>query len=386
VLERPLPDVSIVAPRVICEGATVSLEGASRDNDVVFYDWSTGVRAPRISVSAPGTYSVVGWTLDGCTDTASITIVAAEKINIEVPDRNLGMLIPNASYTASVVVRNRSAVNVSVMSIASATLPIKVQPALPRLISAGGTQEFKITFTPTSTGSLVLPLVWQVMSADCMDTITSQIAGQVVGDLPDGTVVIRIPDTVAQMGKEFLMPVYLSWNLSGYSSIGMSFDVTFPNAAFLYQGPRNCREISNTLNYDERTVRLVIDTMFSGVQQMTIYLAGMPMLYPPFLAPVTAGGATLGSNNVNVTIINGSIATEGCWLPARIITLQNVDAIVNIFSVQGAQIYAARHPSLNENELSTIISSLNISRQALIVQVRNASGLLLANRLLFTQQ
>ena len=68
---NPLPNVIIMGKAVACEGSSTVLTANGAD----VYQWSTGDNTPQITVSEFGKYSVVGTDANGCTNTASVTVL-----------------------------------------------------------------------------------------------------------------------------------------------------------------------------------------------------------------------------------------------------------------------------------------------------------------------
>ena len=76
---NPLPNVSISGNTTICQGSSTTTLTASGANT---YAWSNNQSQSSITVSNPGTYTVTGTDVNGCTNTASQTVAVNPTYNI----------------------------------------------------------------------------------------------------------------------------------------------------------------------------------------------------------------------------------------------------------------------------------------------------------------
>lgn len=76
---NPLPNVSISGNTTICQGSSTTTLTASGANT---YAWSNNQSQSSITVSNPGTYTVTGTDVNGCTNTASQTVSVNPTYNI----------------------------------------------------------------------------------------------------------------------------------------------------------------------------------------------------------------------------------------------------------------------------------------------------------------
>jgi len=81
---NPLPQVNLGADRVICPGATTTLNGTSSTSGVT-YLWNTNATTPTITVNTPGTYSI-GVNNGTCIARDTIIINAAPVPTATLPD------------------------------------------------------------------------------------------------------------------------------------------------------------------------------------------------------------------------------------------------------------------------------------------------------------
>lgn len=125
---NPLPNVSISGNNSFCQGGSVSLMASGASS----YSWSNGSNNATITVSNPGTYTVIGTNAAGCSATASKTVTVNPSYNIplsqsicqgETYNFNGQYLTTAGSYTQSL-----STVN-GCDSIITLTLTVKALPS-----------------------------------------------------------------------------------------------------------------------------------------------------------------------------------------------------------------------------------------------------------------
>ena len=125
---NPLPNVSISGNNSFCQGGSVSLMASGASS----YSWSNGSNNATITVSNPGTYTVIGTNAAGCSATTSKTVTVNPSYNIplsqsicqgETYNFNGQYLTTAGSYTQSL-----STVN-GCDSIITLTLTVKALPS-----------------------------------------------------------------------------------------------------------------------------------------------------------------------------------------------------------------------------------------------------------------
>ncbi|MDY6348521.1 MAG: T9SS type A sorting domain-containing protein [Bacteroidales bacterium] len=124
---NPLPNVSISGNNSFCQGGSVSLMASGASS----YSWSNGSNNATITVSNPGTYTVIGTNAAGCSATASKTVTVNPSYNIPLSESicqgetynfNGQYLTAAGTYT-----QNLSTVN-GCDSIITLTLTVKALP------------------------------------------------------------------------------------------------------------------------------------------------------------------------------------------------------------------------------------------------------------------
>lgn len=384
VLDYEPPNVSIVGSKVVCKGANVVLEGVAAENNVVLWQWSTGQKGKQIQTSVPGTYSVVGYTMDGCTDTASVTLRDTDPIVVTIADVNVGIVPTGMPITALAMVYNQGASDISVISV-TPSLPAVITPSTPRFIPSFRDQAFNVVYTPEVAGAFYLELTWIVMNADCMDTLISVISGEASGVPPIGSIHVSIPDTTVSLGAGLRLPVEVQWHYRMPTDSGIQFKVTYPQDAFYLEYVEGCTLISNTVNSGNRELVLHTPSLPGTAGTNRYYLVGMPLLRSPFTAPVNPYGAIHTSHQLVVfTYTNGSITTTGCWLPARLIQLTGSEMQLSVYSIQGELLVQKTLGSDLYTSASALLAEFSLPIQPVLMRITDANGRILRQELYLT--
>ena len=77
---NPLPNVSISGNNSFCQGSSVVLTASGASS----YSWSNGSSNATITVSNPGTYTLIGTDANNCTNTATKTVTANPTYNVPI--------------------------------------------------------------------------------------------------------------------------------------------------------------------------------------------------------------------------------------------------------------------------------------------------------------
>jgi hypothetical protein len=97
ILPNPVPEITVIGERTICEGDTVDLDGGQ---GYAGYTWSTGATTRRISVTRRGSYSVTVYTEAGCRGTSdSVEINVLPAPPVPVITRNENVLESTAAHS-----------------------------------------------------------------------------------------------------------------------------------------------------------------------------------------------------------------------------------------------------------------------------------------------
>jgi hypothetical protein len=77
---NPKPQVSINGPLSLCAGSSSTLTATG----AISYIWNTGATTASITVTAAGTYTVIGTNASGCTDTAIVNVILNTKPTVAI--------------------------------------------------------------------------------------------------------------------------------------------------------------------------------------------------------------------------------------------------------------------------------------------------------------
>jgi len=373
VIEFQKPQITITGPRVLCPGSSAVLTASDTRGDVVRWVWNTGEQGSSIRITAPGTYSVIGTTLDACSETTSITLGVQPPITMSVPDVNVGV-VPTGLYAQPVVqVANNGVNDVSVISVQSSS-PVTVKPLTPRLVGAGTRQNFTVQYLPLVPGAFSITLRWVLMDSECQDTITSRITGIAVGDTITGEVSIFIPDTTVPVGTYLNIPIRLQSTLHFNGSTTVRFTVRTPRNALNVLGSGGCSIERVAQEATDNVYHILIAGYPSGQVDTTVYLNVQTMLRKPERAPVTADSVTLENGVVPLaTYHNGSVAITGCWIEGRLVTFQQLHATLVVYQLNGQQVYRQTF-NITPEEIRGIVNKLGSSGTPFLAAVYLADG------------
>ena len=71
---NPLPTITIGGNTTVCAGSSTTLTATGADS----YSWSTGENTASVNISAFGIYSVTGTSVEGCNNTANVTVTVSQ--------------------------------------------------------------------------------------------------------------------------------------------------------------------------------------------------------------------------------------------------------------------------------------------------------------------
>ncbi len=77
---NPLPSVNISGNTTVCAGSSTTLTATGANS----YSWSTGDNTASVTINAFGVYTVTGTTSEGCSNTASVTVLVSQLPNITI--------------------------------------------------------------------------------------------------------------------------------------------------------------------------------------------------------------------------------------------------------------------------------------------------------------
>ena len=71
---NPLPTITIGGNTTICQGSSTTLTASGADS----YIWSTGENTASVNISSFGVYTVTGTSVEGCSNTANVTVLVSQ--------------------------------------------------------------------------------------------------------------------------------------------------------------------------------------------------------------------------------------------------------------------------------------------------------------------
>lgn len=71
---NPLPTITIGGNTTICQGSSTTLTASGADS----YSWSTGENTASVNISSFGVYTVTGTSVEGCSNTANVTVLVSQ--------------------------------------------------------------------------------------------------------------------------------------------------------------------------------------------------------------------------------------------------------------------------------------------------------------------
>jgi len=331
----PKPNLSIKGPTGFCGTNTITLVAEAENDDVVFWEWNTGAKTRSIQTSAFGTYSVIGWTLDGCMDTTSIIVTPITNIGATATAVDFGTVPIAQPVTKLMRVQNLNNFDIIVTSFNHGRTDITATPLPPIPIPANSYVDFSLTWVPLNEGDMSATVEIVVSNGACTDTITSLIRG-FVKPMPRNIFIdARIADTTLSVGSELSLPILLSVSdkLGLLQSVVMS--VEWNNNVFRVDAITNATIVSDATLNGYRTVQLVID--YASSPTLVPSLIGRVLLTPPFNTPVRFLNLSGNANaEIAVNTENGSVTGSGCFLPGRLVLFSSKTiSAVKIFTLDG---------------------------------------------------
>lgn len=338
-----LPSATVIGPRAVCGvGQTVTLQGIDAIGDVVLWEWSTGDRTQNITVNRAGTYTLVAWNLNGCTDTARFTVGQAAPIDVRISPVNFGSVEVGSQPTASLDVVNNSNVNISVIEILGLPAGISLSPMPPRLVMARTTESFTMQWQANSIGTIQHTATLVLASADCTDTIQAQITGQAVNTDTVGIVTISSADTTLEVGSYLALPIYVDVSLPLGEAADIRFETTFRNDIYHVDKVQGAQVLLDQSVGTLRTITMSIDVI-SDTSQIVLF-SGYTLLASPFMTLVDIDNISVTSNAPFITDEqDGSVTLTGCWLPGRMVHFGELQLVKRVFTIDGREVFPGGH-------------------------------------------
>lgn len=329
VFEYPNPDIRIPGIPMICNGSQTQLTAVSANNDVVLWEWSTGERTASINVGQTGRYRVIGWTINGCTDTAEVYVGRGDLVftrtftDITFPTVRVGTTVADSSriqYQADGLLR--------IQSITEDHPELTLIQPLPTIVDRSIPLHIPVRWTPATPGVLDDTITVVIMNVLCPDTLYIRVTGRAINDTSAVPLSVSIMDTTTDLKSNVRLPVYISIHDDGPRSGSFLFDVTFDRREALLHGISGAQIINDVTIGDQRTITVYLEYLqYDG--DTTIYLNVVGLLQPTLSATFTPRYAILGTQLPIIPMYRpGTITFTGCWLSGRLVSFSEGGGVV----------------------------------------------------------
>lgn len=352
----PRPDVRVSGPAVLCPGGRVILDATSVANDVVQWQWSTGAATSSVLIDRVGTYEVIGRTINGCADTARLTIRAAIPIDIAAPatvrfdTTNVGTPV-----TATFVISNRSTVDAMITSLSvTPVVPgLTIAPLPPTRIGAGAAVTFTWTWTADRVGDIRAVVNMFAEQDGCQYPFAIELLGHARDIIRRGSVDVWAIDTTVPVGSNVDMPLTVATGVSAAETTDIDVLVSFDASVYHVTSVTGARIIDDRRIDHQRAMTLRLDGLaLPRATDTVIVLHGQAMLGRRISIPINIERIIVSGPSIyDVTAYDGSITVTGCWLPGRRILFTDQGAMrVRVFSLEGRQL----HDGMLQGPISTV--------------------------------
>lgn len=329
VIEYPDPSISITGGNTICGSTPLQLTAVAAANDVVLWQWNTGERTSSINVVTPGQYRVIGMTLNGCIDTAEITVNTGDRLYtgsatpIILPTIRVGMTAIDSSR-----IDYASNTALTIQSITEDHPELTLVQPLPGVVPANTPVFVRVRWTPTQAGILDDTITVVVLNLTCPDTLHIRITGLAIEDTAAIPLSIVIPDATVDIASPIDHPVHISINDVQQRSGSLLFNISFDRRTVLFNSVAGATITSDVILGNERVITVYLE-FIPFDRDTTIYVNVAGILQPSLTSTLTPSSVILGaSTNALPTYRPGTLTFTGCWLPGRIITFTEGGGVV----------------------------------------------------------
>ncbi len=320
---HPPPVITIAGATFLCNNESTTLTATAGGNDVVLWEWSTGARSSSIPVTAPGTFTVTGTTINGCR--ASVTHVVRAGRYPPVSDftltHDLGIIDLGATVDALLDTINASQTILGVRLVAM-TSPDNSR-GQPRLVDGGSIPGTEVWFrmTPRVEGRH-RAVIRVIMRDDCTDSVDIEVTFDVVRRLVTTTLDISLLDTLVDVGADVALPGTIVIQ-PGATPESIDIDLLLRWNATVFRGLRitGATTLALAIVGDQQYAILrlsSIDTRSTSVR--SFFIEGTAMLAAVTTTPVAIDSFNvIGQEQYDVSTKDGSVSTRSCWIPGRLI-------------------------------------------------------------------
>lgn len=371
VIVYPPPDVRIAGDTSICDGAQKVLTAFALGNDVISWQWSTGHAQRSIFVDAPGVYSVVGRTVNGCVDSATITVQPAAQASVLAPDSlDLDSLELGSARFWPFRLQNRTTKPITVLSARLASLranPRLNVPTLPNVIPGQSDLAFLVYWLGDVEGLMSDTLLLELDGPECPSTVRIPIRGYVYYR-PRIPISISIGDTVVPVGTVLDMPIRIKATSPREEFVDLEFSVRWNNRVFHVTGLDAASVVSDVMIGADRTVRFRLPAVRFPIDT-TLNLHGAVLLGSPLETDLVPDSVTVTASKTIyiVTTEPGHIAMTGCFLAGRLVSFSGPQPLTIITNMLGETLTCEVDALPSGAYLITTVSGTTVHTQRIVV-------------------
>jgi len=323
IIVYPLPVITVAGANFLCEREQTILTATAGGNDVVLWEWSTGERSASILVTAPGSFTVTGTTINGCR--ASVTHVVRPgrypRTSEFTLSHDLGVIDLGSTVDALL---DTIAPGVTLLGIRLvATDSPDGTRGQPRIVDGGAIPGTEIWFRmlPRAEGRH-RAVIRIVMRDECTDSVDIEVTFNVVRRLVTTAITIAIADTIVDTGTELSLPIQILVQ-PGISNELVDVDLILRWDVRVFKGHRMngattlALDVVGTQQY--AVVRLPQINMQDSLAA-TLFIEGLALLASQVATPVVLDSFNIiGTEQYDVTPKHGSISTRSCWVTGRLV-------------------------------------------------------------------
>jgi hypothetical protein len=320
---HPPPVITVAGATFLCRDEQTVLTATAGGNDVVQWEWSTGARTPSIPVTAPGTFTVTGTTINGCR--ASVThVVRAGRYpatNEYTTFHDLGVIDLGTSVDALLDTVEAS-LTILGLRLVSMIAPDGSRGQL-RIVDGDSLPGTELWFrmNPQAEGQY-RAIVRVVFREECLDSIDIEIRFTVVRRLVTSAIHIAIPDTVVNVGTTLSLPCRISVPTNSQPEI-VDIDLLLHWNATVFKGQRITGATTlalATVGNQQFAIIRVPRLDLGSTQVATFALDGIVLLAPTTSTSVVIDSVhIIGNEQYDVSTKDGSVTTQSCWVAGRLV-------------------------------------------------------------------
>ncbi len=371
VIVYPPPDVRIAGDTSICDGAQKVLTAFALGNDVISWQWSTGHAQRSIFVNAPGVYSVVGRTVNGCVDSATITVQPAAQASVLAPDSlDLDSLELGSARFRPILLQNRTTKPITVLSARLASLrsnPRLNVPTLPNVIPGQSDLAFVLYWLGDVEGPMRDTLLLELDGPECPSTVRIPIRGYVYYR-PRIPISISIGDTVVPVGTVLDMPIRIQATAPREEFVDLEFSVRWNDRVFHVTGLDAASVISDQMSGADRTVRFRLPAVRFPIDT-ALLLRGTVLLGSPLQTDLVPDSVTITASKTIyiVTTEPGHIAMTGCYIASRLVSFSGPQPLTVITNMLGETLTCDVDALPSGAYLITTVTGTTVHTQRILV-------------------